>query len=164
MKREESSNLLAYLGIFVLLLFIILPPLLRVVVPKNEKKEPVNTNPVIMGLACTKNDSELNYSILRTIESTYNNGELTKTIFTYDVSFGDDELTMKDITISDFLSLKKISGADVKERANKYIVTFNYTVSNYSNNKVLENHRKKLSDQLNYYSTEGYNCTTAKQN
>lgn len=164
MKKESSSNLLAYLGIFVLLLFIILPPLLRVLVPKEEENTPTPINPVIMKLTCTKNEAKLNYDISRTVESIYESGDLTKTVFTYEVTFGDEELTMDDVVLDDYSSFKKISGADVETSGNKYTVTFNYATNDYSNNKLLSNHRQVLSDQLNYYSEEDYNCTTERQN
>ena len=160
---KSSSNILAYLGIFILLIFIVVPPVLRVFVPKENEITSV-ANKVVMKLSCSRTESTPEYSLTRNIDSKYEDGVLVETLFTYSVTFTENLFTMDSITIDDYETLKKIPNSITTEDKTQYTVKFDYVSNDYSNNKDLANHSKLLSEQLKYYAEENYICTTARQN
>ena len=75
MSKTDASTTktLCYFGIFILLLFIVLPPLFRVLFPEEEQK-PDEIKKTIMNLTCVKDDDFIEYKLKTTISTNYVDG------------------------------------------------------------------------------------------
>ena len=79
-----ATKLLCYLGIFILLLFIILPPLFRVLFFVQEEIEEEKKQ-VIMNLTCEKTDDFVEYKVKTTINTNYVEGAINNSLFQYEI-------------------------------------------------------------------------------
>lgn len=159
-NNESSIKLLCYMGIFVLLLFIVLPPLFRVMFP--EDLNPGGEKPkLVMNLNCVKTENFVEYEIKSTINTNYVEGVISDSTFTYDLKFN-DELFEEDVEIEEYETLKMISNVDFEEEKNKYILRINYEKFDYSNEPLLSNHKMIISEQLEKYTNDHYECKTTK--
>lgn len=178
MKEERNNNegiikLLCYVGIFVLLLFIVLPPLFRVVFPEEE----LNNNPgeeekgtIYLNLLCVKKEDMFDYEIVTTINSDYvmKEGETAKisnSTITYKINFSDEIFNNDQVIIPEYEKLKKIDNVDFdfNKSLNTYTLKINYKDFNYNNEELLKNHQLEISEQVRYYSSEHFECNTSRK-
>jgi hypothetical protein len=154
-----SIKVLGYLGIFFLLLFMILPPLFRVLFPEEEPV--VEKEKLIMNLTCIKTEEFEDYKVKITINTNYVDGEIHDSKFNYEV-ISNDEFFDGRVKIEEYDALKKVSNVDFEEKDNKYILTINYSKFDYSNEPLLQEHNMMISQQSKKYSDNNFECSTEK--
>lgn len=159
--NEGLIKLLCYLGIFVLLLFIILPPLFRMVFPEEEHQDEEQQK-LIMNLTCVKIEDFIDYKIKTTINTNYIEERISNSIFTYEIEYMDDIFGSEDIIIEEYETLKRVNNVDFDEDGNKYTLTIDYVNFDYSNEAALINHKMMIGDQLSFYGSQQYECNTSK--
>ncbi len=165
MKKESGAmKILCYLGIFVLLIFIVLPPLFRVLFPEEEEVVTPNEEqkPTIMRLTCSKEEDFVDYKLNTTINTDYVDDKISTSTFTYQVNIVDNSLQPEGILIEEYENLKKLDNVDFSEEETTYTLNINYDQFDYSNEPLLENHRKVIVDQMVVYSDNGFECETTK--
>lgn len=160
--NNGSIKMVGYLGIFILLLFIILPPLFRVLFPEDENKD-VEKEKLVMNLTCTKDEDFVEYKLKTTISTNYVDSKISDSTFTYEISASDSYFS-SGISIEEYESLKKVSNVDFTENNNKYILKIDYDKFDYSNEELLKNHSKVISEQMAIYSDDSFECTTTRKN
>lgn len=155
-----TLKVLGYLGIFILLIFIILPPLFRVLFPEEENI--TEKQQLIVNLTCSKTEDFVEYKLNTTINTNYVDGAINDSTFTYEVEIVDDMLALDGIVIEEYDALKKVSNIDFEENQNKYILKIDYKKFDYSNEPLLSSHRKIISEQMETYSNSAYECRTTR--
>lgn len=161
-NNNGSIKMVGYLGIFILLLFIILPPLFRVLFPEEENTN-VEKEKLVMNLTCTKDEDFVEYKLKTTISTNYVDSKISNSTFTYEVSANDSYFS-SGVSIEEYESLKKIPNVDFSDKDNKHIIKIDYDKFNYSNEEILKDHSKVISEQMAIYSDDSFECTTAKKN
>lgn len=159
--NNSSIKMVGYLGIFILLLFIILPPLFRVLFPKDENKD-AEKEKLVMNLTCTKDEDFVEYKLKTIISTNYVDSKISDSTFTYEISASDSYFS-SGISIAEYESLKKVSNVDFTENNNKYILKIDYDKFDYSNEELLKNHSKVISEQMAIYSDDSFECTTTRK-
>lgn len=157
---NSSIKVLCYLGIFILLLFIVLPPLFRVLFP-DEEGPVVEKEKLIMNLTCSKVEDFIEYKIKTTINTNYVEGEINDSKFTYEVISSDDFFD-DEVEIEEYEALKKVSNVDFEEEDNKYILTVDYSKFHYNNEPLLQEHKMMISAQFQKYTEDHFECLTTK--
>lgn len=155
-----ATKLICYLGIFILLLFIILPPLFRVLFPEEEVVE--EEKKLMMNLTCSKTEDFIEYKLKTVINTNYIEDAINDSTFTYEIEIVDDILSIDGIEIPEYESLKKVSNVDFDEKSNKYILKIDYSKFDYSNEPLLENHRHAISTQMVTYTEDSFECKTTR--
>ena len=161
-NNEGLIKLLCYLGIFVLLMFIILPPLFRLLFPYEENNLEEEKKEMIMNLNCVKTENFVEYELKTTIDTNYIENKINDSTFTYEIDFIDGIFGDDEIIIEEYESLKRIDNVDFIEENNKYILKINYHNFDYSNEALLLNHQQVIAQQLAYYSNEHFECKTTR--
>ena len=166
MKNKSNSNtgdikILCYLGIFILLIFIVLPPLFRVLFPEEEvvKEE---EDKLIMNLYCEKEENFVEYKIKTTINTNYVESIIDTSTFTYEIEILDNMYDISNVEIEEYEAIKKISNVDFSEENNKYVLNINYTKFDYSNEPLLMEHKNIIQEQLAIYTQNNFECKTTK--
>lgn len=165
MKKDGSGiKILCYLGIFVLLIFIVLPPLFRVLFPEEEEVVTPNEEETqtIMRLTCTNEEDFVDYKLNTTINTNYVDDKISTSTFTYQINIVNNALQPEGILIEEYENLKKLDNVDFEEEGTTYTLNINYEQFDYSNEPLLENHRKVIVDQMVIYSDNGFECETTK--
>lgn len=158
MDNKQDTGLvkvLCYLGIFVLALFIVLPPFFRFLF--GEEKTTEEPKVEYSMLICKKTKDFVEYKIEHTIDSRYKNGEIINSTFTYEIDLIDLALE-QEIIPDEYSSFSKINNASYNRNANVYTVKFNYDDFDY-NSELLTVHTKNINEQNSFYSSSGYKCT-----
>ena len=160
MKTDNGLlKIICYLGIFVLLLFIILPPLFRVLF-KEEEEVVIKKEPVKMSLSCSLNEAFSGYNLKTTINNNYVDEVIKKSTFIYEVEINDENLTIDDVVIEEYDDLKKISNIDFSENDNKFTLNIDYNKFDYTDEELLADHQNRLNKQKSIYIENGFECTT----
>lgn len=164
MKKESGAvKILCYLGICVLLLFIVLPPLFRVLFPEEEvdtpNEEVVQT---IMNLTCTKEEDFVDYRLNTTISTNYVDDKISNSTFTYQIEIVNSSLQPEGILIEEYEDLKRVNNIDYEENGNIYTLKIDYNSFDYTREPLLENHSKVIVDQMVIYSDNDFECETTK--
>jgi len=163
MKNSSDTGvtkLFCYLGIFFLMLFIVLPPLFRVLFPEEEPQE-IEKDKLIMNLTCVKTEDFSRYKLKTTIDTNYVEGEINDSKFTYEVITSDESFNDK-VKIEDYDALKKVSNVDFNEEENKYILIIDYSKFDYSDEPLLQEHNMMISQQSEKYIENNFECLTKK--
>ncbi len=167
MKNDTGNyKVLCYLGIFILLLFIILPPLFRVLFPAEE--EVINNEeenlPLIMKLSCTKDDDYTDYMITTSIETNYHEEKIHDATIKYEIKSIGGALPEEQIRIEDYENLKKVDNVYFEEDTdnNTYILKIDFDKFDYSDEELLLNYKNVLAEQYDYYTSNQYTCTTSR--
>ncbi len=163
MKGDSSSyQMLCYLGIFLLLLFIVLPPLFRIIFPREETSENNDNLPLIMNLTCNKEEDFGDYQLKTKIESNYYEDKIHDTTFTYEIIDVSGAGSVGDITIDEYDALRAIENVKSSENENIYTLKIDYANNDYSNEELLADHQHVIAEQLRYYTDNSFTCNTAK--
>ncbi len=158
-KNDTGTiRMLCYLGILVLLIFIIIPPLFRVLYPKEEviEEEPL---PIIMNLACSKTDDFGDYQLTNTITTNYYDDTIHDSVFSYIINENESGLPSEGVVIEEYEALKNIPNVIANENGNTYTLSFDFYNYNYGDEELLANHIGVLAVQRDYYSQNGFECT-----
>ena len=159
-NNEELIKVLCYLGIFILTLLIVLPPLFRVLFPEDGVTlEEVQS---VVDLVCIKTDDFVDYAITTTIDSTYSDSEINTATFTYEIEYDYALFEGEEVIIEEYEALKAIGGVEYDEGADSYTLYFDYASVDYSSEELLLDHQQLLSDQLQYYTDQGFECETTE--
>lgn len=160
-KGTDAIDILCYVAIAILILIIVIPPVLRVIMPKEEV--PVEPDKIV-NLVCEKRVEEDGYALQQSITNTYTNDKITSSVFVYEVNGNGVEESTNVPSIEEvseeFKSLIKIAGDNVQRNGNTATIRINYEDFENSKAAVLSNHQKPLNDQMNYYGENGFYCTT----
>lgn len=160
-KNEGLIKLLGYLGIFILLMFIILPPLFRLVFPEElefieeEKK-------LIMNLNCVRTENFIEYKLITTIDTNYIDSKISKSTFTYEVEYIDGIFSGEEIIVEEYETLKRVNNIDFNESDNKYVLSIDYDRFDYTNEPLLLEHQKLIATQLSHYTNDYFECKTTR--
>lgn len=183
--KKKSNDILVYIGMAFLALLIIVPPVLRVAVPK----EAVNNNPVLKDkvvlLTCNKTSDDGSYQI--NSKTKFLNGEANTVTLTYKVSAqentdtganpsegvpadGDkaaEEQTAPNTAQSNVMIMdpaidlfRNLVDTSVTEDANHFtVVLTKETLQQNSSVSELNHYFNLLPNQKKYYEGLGYTCT-----
>jgi len=157
MDNKQDTGLvkvLCYLGIFVLALFIVLPPFFRFLFGEEKTAEPLRDEYSM--LVCEKTEDFTEYKIDYTIDSRYKNGEIINSTFTYEIELIDLGLE-HEITLDEYSSFAEINNVSYNRNENIYTAKFNYDKFDYDS-ELLTVHRKNINEQNSFYSSNGYKC------
>lgn len=167
-KKKEKSPILVIATIIFLLLFIVLPPLFRVLFPKETVKAEEDVVPNVTNyiLTCEKMLSDENTKVIN--EIVYKDGAaITNTItymnYTSDIEQNAslDENVDTEKTISEELTyFKTIPGIQVTEDVDKTVVVIpKMVVTNNPENLDLANYLLDVTKQTSYLEGQGFTCT-----
>lgn len=158
--EKDIKDILGYIAITILLLFIIVPPLFRVLFPKED--EIINSSleevTVLMNLECKKTDNLDGYNVEYRVLNNYKNSVITNSILTYSIEYLDDELP--NVTIDEYEKLKRVENIDYEENDNVYVLTINYSNFDFSKEELLLDKQKMMAEQLSLYESEDFVCDT----
>lgn len=164
MKKDNLGTIktLGYLGIFVLLLFIILPPLFRLVFEDEEQNIGTEEKTkLVMNLSCSKEEDFVEYKLKTSINTNYIDSVIHDSIFTYEVEVVDSAIA-GGIEIEEYEALKKINNVDFEDVGNKHIIRIDYSKFDYSNEPLLTDHRNVIADQMLHYTDKSFECKTMR--
>ena len=162
-NKKEKGNALIYIAIFLLSLFIILPPLFRTMFkvdkePKTEQKKSKSNTPE---LVCKYN--KYNYSIKAT--TTYEKGEATKVelIYTNNAYEGndnvDDKVLAKQKAIdAEIEKFKGLIGAEYSSEGFTTKITIPREALDSNEDKDLPSRFADVDSVKKYYEDLEYNC------
>lgn len=157
--NKSSENGVWYLLIVFLILMIFIPPIFRLVFPKEEVKQNSNqniNNDVYKTLNCS-------YS-LRDIEdyrvvSKYKNDDINSISFKYKEA-QDDSLSQSNI-YSIFKNISGIEFAVVSNESEMYTINF-YDIDKMKNESLLSDYIKDINNQKATYESLGFTCNISE--
>lgn len=150
-RKKDIVDILVYIAMVCFMLLIILPPVLRLVMPKEEEQF---TKDEVAALICNKQDTYDAYLLKTTIRTNYKNDQpmMIKMTFT-DTSGMENPYQM----IID--QLKAMNGILTEEKDGLINITIPESVLNQNiDNSILKNYGKELKTQQEYYEQEGMTC------
>ncbi len=143
-NKSKIIDIVCYFIIFVLVLLIVLPPLLRWLLPEGDDYD----NTILLeNLRCTY-EEESGYN--KIINTQYKNKELTRVYVTYENYPSDNVLEEK--------SLITITGVSEDVENNKVLYTIEYN-NNTKNNDNLKKYFGKIEDLKKAYEENTYTCS-----
>lgn len=142
-NTKEIINIFCYIGIFVLTVIILLPPLLRFLLPDSDNFE----NKVTLELlSCRKIEEGTNTE--KTINTHYKNKKVQKIEITY--------TNVSESSQIDEKNFYNLSGVEAEEQTNSIHITI---VPNNNNNERLSSLFNQLEKQKAVYEDGDYNYT-----
>lgn len=158
-NNEGLIKLLCYVGICVLLIFIICPPLFRVLFPEEKQIEvEEEQKEIVKKLNCVKTESFAEYELKTTINSIYTGEKISQSNFVYEIKFNNEEIMNDEIIIDEYEKLKRVSNVDFTETDNKYVLNINYELFDYTNEVLLIHHRGEINNQFIRYVNNLFEC------
>lgn len=159
-EKKPISPILVILAIVFLAVFIVVPPLFRVMYPV-EVEEPMDTAHI---LTCTRVSIKNNYLVTNKV--TYNNDSPTKNVVTFDPYVPtDDDMANADVNelaASDELAIFSNNGSiTVAEEAGKFTLTLTPEVMATAGDAgdVSNYFLPSSSEQQTYLAGIGYSCS-----
>lgn len=168
------KKILCYLAIVVLLVFIVLPPVLRLTM-KEENEEPVVPKDVIEMLQCTKNEDSLSISYLN--GKTYNI-RYTEKIVEVAPDIEDENKDELDDNVLDNARINPINTTNDDDRSFKEVLEGYAHVKKTSKegkmiysldlsssevyDRFANKFKKEINEQMAYFKSLGYTCNTTK--
>lgn len=137
---------LCYIGIFILSLFIILPPLFRTVL-KEDTTTIKNESNKVRQLSCVK--------YVETISMSYMNNDVNNIRYNYPI---DENLenTYSYSTIKEALENAPGTLKQIIENKNSYFLDLK---SDANKNSLSSNYQSDIETQKNFFTREGFTCT-----
>lgn len=163
-KTMDRTTLLSYIGIGVLSILIIIPPMFRIVFAKpveiEKKKEMVRIT-----LSCHKNELGSDYLFTRTINNIYEDNVIKDSTFIFEVSQrpGSQKIpTINEIDAPDLKEFENINNENVIKTSTeaKKSFQFDYRKNSFNEINILTEHKKVIQAQISLYRTEEYSCDT----
>lgn len=182
MNKKPKSTILVICTILFLAIFIILPPVFRVMIPKEVKKKNVNNDSII--LICDKEITEEGYAInsrIRYVGVKPQKNTITINKIVVSEQDGTDNLQPNDqnipnntlpnttpdvsdnekgIVASQLEFFKSISGIEITEREDSTTILIKSSIA--KNNSDLLHYLQPIKKQQAYYENEGYMCSTMR--
>lgn len=163
-KKKEKSILLVLFTIFILLLFIILPPLFRNLFPKEVVEDTTNVNKIEI-LTCTITNNNEKYSVTSRIK--YINNIIQNNTITYkpisdnnsiNNTTGSNYISVTDQfnyfnTLQDVVITNNDDGSIII-KLDKSLLTSN------QNNETLNNYLSKIDIEEEFFTSQGYTCSS----
>lgn len=165
MKLEKDAvTICGFVAIFMLILLIIAPPVLRGLFGTDEMN---NSNAMLSNvyqkMECVKTENYTVYNLKRSITTLYKNNEVNKITFLYDVTFlTSDFNNLGSVYIDEYSILKQVTNARVVERSNGFTVELDYEKYDYKYDQFLSKYSNNITSQKQYYSNKGYTCSIVK--
>lgn len=156
---QDKKSIKIIIGMFILLVIIIIPPVLRTLIPKSNTIVTIEKEDVITTLTCTKGFKTEN--IVATATITYKNNELLSNKITYNkVNTIDQEDNINSILPSQEIEFfKGVNGIKIEENDESTTVTLdNNLLANNQSNSTLNNYLLKVNEEKTYYENQGYTC------
>lgn len=167
MKLEKDAvTICGFVAIFMLLILIIAPPVLRVLFGS----ENMNGSDTLMvdvyeKMVCSKIENHTTYNLNRTITTIYKNNEVSKLTFLYEVAFVNQNSNynnLSNVYIDEYSILKQVSNASVIEGTNSFTVELDYEKNDYNYDQFLSKYSNNINSQKQYYTNNGYTCSVVK--
>ena len=183
--KKETNNIVIYVCMIFLLLFIVIPPVLRQFVPREQVEENTEKKDKLVLLTCNKTSDDGLYTI--NAKSKFNNGEPTTVTIMYqlknsvqedlndsqepsvegevpsaDATLPEENATQTTVAIADpaLTVFRGLVDAEVKEDANSFsVIMTKKTLESNSEMKDLNNYFNVLSNQRKYYESLAFTCT-----
>lgn len=167
-KKKDPVNILLLLAIFLLSIFIVVPPLLRLTIPDvklKEDKKNIQEEKNITILSCSKTDSTTALTI--TSRSKYVNDVIEQNIIIYEqtaLKDGDTQpVPLPEPVAREIDILSEVNGLNINKSSNKTIVSISkYIVDNNNSNTYLTSRFKEKVEQKKYYEDQGFACNETK--
>lgn len=143
-NKSKFIDIVSYFIIFVLLLFIVLPPLLRWLLPQGDSYD----NTVLLeNLRCVIMEEESGYN--KIINTQYKNKEITRVYVTYENYPSEEVLEEK--------KLVGTSGVSEDKEENKILYTIEYNEET-KNNELLSKYFSDIESLKSTYESNNYAC------
>lgn len=163
-QKKEKSTILVLFTIFILLVFIVLPPVFRAVFPKTISNEINQTTEKIDVLYCKIDDLEEGYNI--SIHVRYLNGKIKKNTITYTPITASDGNNYSSKDMTNFITVSKqfelfnsIDDIDINNNSDgSVVVTINEDSINSSDNNEITDYFMNLEKQKQFFVNQGYQC------
>ena len=159
--KDEKKSIIVILGMAFLIIMIILPPLFRAVFPKTEKYDNQQNLDKTEVLTCERVISNSDYST--SVSVRYKNGEAIENTITYfkvDDSIKANATEGKITPEEESSYFSKLNDINIVTENDKVVVVVNKTsLENNANDNTLPKYLQPLSDQEQFYSELGYNCS-----
>lgn len=161
MKKEKSPVLVVFC-ILILLMFIILPPVFRNYIPKEEKRDNIVKDKISI-LNCNRvfNDELYNVSS----KTKYLNNSIVQNIITYQkltqiTNDTNQNTAAKPITVAEeFGMLSKLNGVNIQTSdPNTIVIIDRNLIENNNTDQNLKNYFQDITNQKEYYEAMGYTC------
>lgn len=162
-EKKPKSPIIVLMTMIFLSMFIILPPVFRMAIPKEEIVE--EKPKIITGLFCER--VSVSESKKVTTKITYEDGNPVENVITYieyvptveDVANNSDN--MADMTISaELVYFKGIQGIDIVEKASQVVVKVTYLdIVNNPQEVELTKYLSEREVMIANYEAQGYSCT-----
>ena len=161
--EKDGVTITGFVIIFILILLIILPPVLRLMFgTKDQNNSKSMMADVYENLSCEKKENTTSYLLTTNISTLYKNNEATKLTFKYKIIPSTTNAITTGINIPEYEILKQIPKAKVVEGNNEYSVIIEYDKSNKTMGELLSKYVKSSNEQKTYYTKEGYICNIIK--
>lgn len=167
-QKREKSTVLVLFTIFILLVFIILPPIFRGLFPKTVSDEKDDITEVIKILYCKVDDYKEGYNI--SINARYIDGEIKKNIITYKPLTVSDNGNNDSLDNNDnFISINKqfelfnsLDSIDIKNNSDGSVVVSidQDVIDGNDDNLDLANYFMSFEKQKQFFTNQGYECSS----
>lgn len=155
---KESNCRSYYLYIALLIILILIPPLLRVIIPKDENSIDSNKlNSKVkkeVNLYCEITKAYNNDVMSINVNTNYIDSKIDNIVFNY-VNFNESNFSYFKEYYNELNNLKSINGVEMYGNLTLF---FNFNKNNLSNQKSLEKYTNKVDSQKKYYESKGYSC------
>lgn len=148
----KNSYGIYYLIIIFLIIMMFVPPIFRLLIPKEETATVVSQTIAI--LSCNKTKTIANRNVVMTTTNSYIDSNLQVLKLSYTKL---DTLDKTDSFISDFETLKTL--ANVKYNQSDNSIVFNFKSFDFSKESGLSNYANDISAQKLYYESQGFVCS-----
>lgn len=151
--KKDKVNIFCYVGIGLFVLLIFIPPVLRLLFPKEEV---IKTN----YLACSKTETLNESSIKMTVITNYVNNKIKTLKITYNITvpenYNMEELYTNSTILKDITILKSIENVEIMNETDQNIVLkYDYSKSEF-NNELINNYVK--NSNLEIQKTDNLNA------
>ena len=168
--KKEKSPVLVILTIFFLSLFVILPPIFRKALPKQEQLEKQTDNKLVI-LVCSNVFAEESYRVVS--KTKYLNNNTISNVITYsklvneqnvptdtNVETSNTQESEKQNTVLNELKyFKSIPNLDIVDSNTNIIITINAkSIDNNPNEEQLKKYFNSITIQQKFYKDLGYKC------
>ncbi len=159
-KSIDVVAIMVYIAMICLVLIVALPPILRLVMPK-QTVAPVESHDKIEALICNKDMELSGQNITTRINVNYKNDNLVKMSYQYQLTDDTPADTAWDWQqIPEISDLSAIEGADIKQTEQDITLTFTKDVLDSREDAKYNN---SLYDNQIALEEEGYYCQTLSQ-
>lgn len=158
-KKVDFVRILVYIAMVLLVAVIVLPPVLRLLLPKDNVVEPMEQEKV-EALMCNKTTEIDTVPITIKTISNYLNDNLNKVSLTYTIVTTEGTTTVNPFeSLDEVKSLKEVANIDFTEdeQTLKFSINKNLFKENMDN-EFLQKYNQLLNDQKTFFEEQDYSC------